>query len=95
MPTPETHFNRCDRIRKFGLLKDDFELSNLTQIQTESFARFLQLDEDPRHRAEHGIEGILREVFPVKSYDEQFTLEYVKYELGKPRYTPVECRNSG
>jgi len=92
MPTPTTHFIRCDRIRKFGQLKDDFELSNLTQIQTESFARFLQLDEDPRHRAEHGIEGILREVFPVKSYDEQFTLEYVKYELGKPRYTPVECR---
>ncbi|MFN6103918.1 MAG: DNA-directed RNA polymerase subunit beta [Planctomycetaceae bacterium] len=92
MPTPTTHFIRCDRIRKFGQLKDDFELSNLTQIQTESFARLLQLDDDPRHRADHGLEGILREVFPVKSYDEQFQLEYVKYELGKPRYTPVECR---
>ncbi|MFN7806526.1 MAG: DNA-directed RNA polymerase subunit beta [Planctomycetaceae bacterium] len=92
MPTPTTHFIRCDRIRKFGQLKDDFELSNLTQIQTESFARLLQLDDDPRHRADHGLEGILREVFPIKSYDEQFQLDYVKYELGKPRYTPVECR---
>ncbi|MCY2963648.1 MAG: DNA-directed RNA polymerase subunit beta, partial [Planctomycetota bacterium] len=92
MPTPTTHFNRCDRIRNFGRLKGDFELSNLTQIQTESFARFLQLDEDPRHRADHGIEGILREIFPVFSYDQQFRLEYVKYELGKPRYTPTECR---
>jgi len=66
MATPSTHFIRCDRIRKFGNLKDDFQLSNLTQIQTESFARFLQLDVDPRKRADHGLEGILREIFPVQ-----------------------------
>jgi len=92
MATPSTHFIRCDRLRKFGNLNDDFQLSNLTQIQTESFARFLQLEVDPRKRADHGLEGILREIFPVSSYDGTFKLEFVKYELGKPRYTPTECR---
>jgi len=35
----------------------------------------------------------LREVFPIESYDGQYRLEYLRYELGKPRYTLLtECR---
>jgi DNA-directed RNA polymerase subunit beta len=92
MATPSAHHLKLERVRNFGRLSGEFALSDLTQIQTESYARFLQLDADPRHRKTHGLEEILREIFPVKSYDGQHTLEYVKYELGKPRYTPVECR---
>ena len=92
MATPSAHFLKLERVRNFGQLSGEFALSDLTQIQTESYARFLQLEADPRHRKLHGLEEILREIFPVKSYDGQHTLDYVKYELGKPRYTPVECR---
>jgi DNA-directed RNA polymerase subunit beta len=35
---------------------------------------------------------VLREIFPIESYDKTISLEYVKYELGKPRYDPDECR---
>ena len=35
---------------------------------------------------------MLREIFPIESYDKQIKLDYLKYELGKPRYTPEECR---
>jgi DNA-directed RNA polymerase subunit beta len=92
MATPAAHSLKIDRLRNFGQLSGEFELSDLTQIQTESYARFLQLDADPRHRKPFGLEEILREIFPIKSYDGQHTLDYVKYELGKPRYTPIECR---
>ena len=34
----------------------------------------------------------MQEIFPIESYDKKITLEYVKYELGKPRYEPDECR---
>ena len=30
--------------------------------------------------------------FPIASYDNTLKLEYIKYELGKPRYEPDECR---
>jgi len=40
----------------------------------------------------HGIEGVLQEIFPIQSYDKSLSLSYVRYELGKPRYTPEECR---
>ena len=35
---------------------------------------------------------MLREIFPIESYDKTLRLEYIKYELGKPRYEPDECR---
>ena len=35
---------------------------------------------------------MLREIFPVESYDKTLRLEYLRYELGKPRYEPDECR---
>src|SRR6516225_7272381 len=92
MATPAAHYLRLERVRNFGRLSGEFALSDLTQIQTESYARFLQLEADAKHRKPHGLEEILREIFPIESYDGQHKLEYVKYELGKPRYTPVECR---
>ncbi len=92
MPTPAMHSLRFDKVRNFGTIAGEFALSDLTQIQTESYARFLQLEADPRHRLDYGIEGILKEIFPIESYDGQHRLEYVRYELGKPRYTPTECK---
>ena len=35
---------------------------------------------------------MLREIFPIESYDKKLRLEYIRYELGKPRYEPDECR---
>ncbi len=92
MPVPSDRYIKSESVRNFGTLQGSFDLSDLTQIQTESYARFLQLDRRPDQRRGQGLEEILREVFPVVSNDQQFRLEYVKYELGKPRYTPTECR---
>ncbi|RLS53384.1 MAG: DNA-directed RNA polymerase subunit beta [Planctomycetota bacterium] len=92
MPVPAERYIKASTVRNFGTLPGGFDLSDLTQIQTESYARFLQLDRRPDQRRAQGLEEILREVFPVISNDQQFRLEYVKYELGKPRYTPTECR---
>ncbi len=80
------------QIRNFGRLGDLIEIPNLTEIQTKSYERFLQADVDPEKRKNHGLESTLREIFPIKSYDESLTLDYVKYDLGKPRYRPTDCR---
>src|SRR3990172_4630719 len=92
MPIPATRTLKVDNIRHFGKVQDEFELSDLTRIQTESYELFLQRDKNSRERKNHGLEAILREVFPIESYDGQYRLEYIKYELGKPRYNPTECR---
>ncbi|ADV60702.1 DNA-directed RNA polymerase subunit beta [Isosphaera pallida ATCC 43644] len=77
----------------FGRIRDDFPIPDLTQIQTESYARFLQEDTPPEQRKDQGLEAVFREIFPIESYgDKTLRLEYIKYELGKPRYDPDECR---
>jgi DNA-directed RNA polymerase subunit beta len=79
-------------IRNFSKVGDTVPIPDLIEIQTKSYARFLQEHTDPNERTDSGLEGLLREVFPIESYDGDMRLEYMSYELGKPRYTPAECR---
>src|SRR6202790_2613917 len=81
---------RPKEIRRFGSSRTLHPIPDLTQIQTRSYERFLQFD-TPK-RKDEGIEGVLREIFPIESYDKSLKLEYIRYELGKPRYEPDECR---
>src|SRR5262245_56926491 len=79
-------------IRRFGSGRELFSIPDLTQIQTRSYENFLQYDVPSNKRKDQGIEGVLREIFPIESYDKTLRLEYLRYELGKPRYEPHECR---
>ncbi len=79
-------------IRRFGSQRAPYPIPDLTQIQTRGYEAFLQHDVLSQKRKDQGIEGVLREIFPVESYDKTLRLEYVGYKLGKPRYEPDECR---
>ena len=79
-------------IRVFGTGLDALEIPNLTELQTRSYEAFLQEDLAPEKRKNQGLESVFKEIFPVESYDKTVSLEYLRYELGKPRYTPDECR---
>jgi len=77
-------------IRNFGKIPAVLDIPNLTEVQTHSYERFLQMG--VRQRKNAGLEAILREMFPIKSYDGKMSLEYVSYDLGKPRYKGEDCR---
>jgi DNA-directed RNA polymerase subunit beta len=78
-------------IRHFGSLRPPYPIPSLTDIQTRGYEEFLQYNVPWQKRKDQGLEGVLREIFPVESYDKTLRLEYVRYELGKPRYEPDEC----
>jgi len=82
-------------VRDFSRHGDAIRIPDLIEIQTKSYARFLQHDAPPEQREDYGLQGLLREVFPVESYDGNMRLEYVDYALDPPRYTPDECRELG
>ena len=84
---------QMNRVRDFSKVGDGAPIPNLIDIQTEGYARFIQADADPAKRKNEGLEGLLREVFPIVSYDGKTQLEYISYELGEPRYNPQECRD--
>ena len=79
-------------IRNFGKIGDAVEVPDLMEIQRNSYARFIQEEASPDKRADQGFEALLREIFPIVSYDKNTQLEYVAYELEPPRYTPEQCR---
>jgi len=79
-------------IRNFKKIGDATDIPNLIEIQVGSYSRFLQEHTPMRERTPTGLEGLMREVFPIQSYDENITVEYLDYSLGRPRYTPDECR---
>ena len=79
-------------VRVFGSGLQTYDVPDLTKVQTHSYASFLQLDTPADKRKDEGLESVLREIFPIESYDKSITLDYLHYELGKPRYTPDECR---
>ncbi|MHC4644626.1 MAG: DNA-directed RNA polymerase subunit beta [Planctomycetota bacterium] len=79
-------------VRNFGKVQDAIEVSNLVAIQRDSYERFLQMDVQPTKRKRIGLEALFREIFPVHNYDKTMYLEYLYYELERPRYAPNECR---
>ncbi len=68
------------------------ELPHLLQVQMESFEDFLQLNVDPEKRENKGLQAVFKEVFPITDVHENFSLEFVKYMLGTPRYNTKECQ---
>jgi DNA-directed RNA polymerase subunit beta len=92
MATTAQRRQQPKEIRRFGSLRPPLPIPDLTQIQTRSYDRFLQYDVPAAKRKDQGIEGVLREIFPIESYDKTLRLEFIRYELGKPRYEPDECR---
>ncbi|MDA1141212.1 MAG: DNA-directed RNA polymerase subunit beta [Planctomycetota bacterium] len=79
-------------IRHYGKVTEIVPVPDLVQLQTASYLKFLQKDLDSGRREDRGLESILREVFPIENNDKSLKLEYLRYELGSPRYTPEECR---
>src|SRR5271170_3764273 len=83
---------RVHEPRDFSKRGDTLPIPNLIAVQIQSYQRFLQKDVDPKHRKNEGLEALLREVFPIESYDGNLRLEYISYDLSEPRYTTDECR---
>ncbi len=81
------------RIRDYAKRGDGITVPDLTKIQSEAYERFLQFRKGPQERDKLiGLESLMREVFPIVSYDETMALEYLYYQLEEPRYTSDECR---
>ncbi|MEK7484171.1 MAG: hypothetical protein AABZ60_07555 [Planctomycetota bacterium] len=80
------------KTRFYGRVEELIEVPNLVELQTRCYRDFLQKESSPQERENKGLEAIIREVFPIQSYNKNITLCYHGYELGRPRYTPDECR---
>ena len=68
------------------------ELPNLLDVQLESFRNFLQAEVPPEKRLTEGLQEVFTSVFPISDAREMFLLEFVRYDLGQPKYSVDECQ---
>ncbi|SIR26326.1 DNA-directed RNA polymerase subunit beta [Paracoccus thiocyanatus] len=82
------------RIRRYyGNIREVLEMPNLIEVQKSSYDLFLRSGDAQGHQDGEGIQGVFQSVFPIKDFNETATLEFVKYELEKPKYDVDECQS--
>src|SRR3954469_12856858 len=79
----------------FGKIKEIIAPPNLIELQTTSYAEFLQLNVAPSRRKNMGLQAVFREVFPIESYDGKCVLDYHSYDIGEPKQDWLECLREG
>ena len=80
------------RLRKYyGKIREVLEMPNLIEVQKSSYDLFLRSGDSPTPLDGEGIKGVFQSVFPIKDFNETAVLEFVKYELEKPKYDVEEC----
>ncbi|SEL38310.1 DNA-directed RNA polymerase subunit beta [Pacificibacter marinus] len=81
------------RLRKYyGKIREVLEMPNLIEVQKSSYDLFLKSGDEPQPLDGEGIKGVFQSVFPIKDFNETAVLEFVKYELEKPKYDVEECQ---
>ena len=81
------------RLRKYyGKIREVLEMPNLIQVQKSSYKLFLDSGDQSAPMDGEGINGVFQSVFPIKDFNETATLEFVKYDLEKPKYDVEECQ---
>jgi DNA-directed RNA polymerase subunit beta len=75
----------------FAKLDQGMEMPHLLDIQTRAFEALLQLDAASHDREDIGLERVFKDLFPISDVHENFSLEFVRYSLGEPKYSVEEC----
>ena len=92
--TANTSGGRIER-RSFSKIGEVAPMPNLLEVQIESYRSFLQLDTAPQCRVRRGLHLVFESIFPISDTHGIYSLEYVDYSIGNPRYGVEECRERG
>ena len=70
------------RIRKdFAKIPSILDISDLIEIQKQTFERFIQARVETEKRENSGLQGVFNSVFPIKDFNDSASLEFVGYTL--------------
>src|SRR5438067_4501135 len=75
----------------FAKLGQGMGMPHLPDIQTRAFEALLQTDAAAQEREDVGLERVFKDLFPITDVHENFSLEFVRYTLGEPKYSVEEC----
>ena len=84
--------------KNFGQLHDVLDMPDLISLQVDSYDNFLQRFVPPADRKRQGLQEVFMEIFPINSYDQSMSLEFVSYEIGEcpeQKSDVIDCIKDG
>src|SRR5690349_5910047 len=83
--------NKTLPVLSFAKLEEGMSMPHLLDIQTRAFQSLLQPDGKGDARADVGLERVFKDLFPIQDVNGNYSLEFVHYALGEPKYSVEEC----
>ncbi|HET7790373.1 MAG TPA: DNA-directed RNA polymerase subunit beta [Gemmatimonadales bacterium] len=78
-------------VLSFAKLETGMPMPHLLDIQTRAFQTLLEPDTKGESRADVGLERVFKDLFPIADVNGNYSLEFVKFALGEPKYSVEEC----
>jgi DNA-directed RNA polymerase subunit beta len=75
----------------FSSMHGAMEMPHLLDIQTKAFESLLVPDDVDGDRQDVSLERVFRDLFPISDVNGKYSLEFVGYGLGEPKYSVEEC----
>jgi len=81
--------------KSYGQIEAAIDMPDLLDIQLSSYSEFLQKDVPSSERQEQGLLAVFKSIFPITDVHNLFSLEFVEYAVGTPKYEVTECLERG
>ncbi len=89
----------------FGKIHEKIDVPYLLEMQKHSYLDFLQYGKTSIDRDRSGLQEIFLRTFPITNHElknkepdidnSKYILEFVKYDIDEPIFSPQECRERG
>jgi len=88
-------FTQKKNVRKsFGKLAETLSIPNLIEVQKNSYKQLTDFDSEAGDLSK-GFDRVFKSIFPIEDLNDKATLEYVSYNLEKPKFDTEECIQRG
>ncbi|MEJ2547958.1 MAG: DNA-directed RNA polymerase subunit beta [Gemmatimonadota bacterium] len=79
-----------DSVVSFAKLDTPMPMPHFLEVQLEAFDRLLRTGPEAGQQ-DVGLERVFQEIFPITDVNENYSLEFVDYSIGEPKYSVEEC----
>ena len=88
-------FTQKKNVRKsFGKLAETLSIPNLIEVQKNSYKQLTDFDSEAGDLTK-GFDRVFKSIFPIEDLNDKASLEYVSYNLEKPKFDTEECIQRG
>ena len=75
----------------FSKRDGSMDMPHLLDIQTAAFQSLLKDEDSDGNRQDVSLERVFRDLFPISDVNGKYSLDFLRYAIGEPKYTVEEC----